>query len=311
MRLTCIDDDVPSETMNQLRAAAETAEIGFDHVVATAGGDAAPLPPGSLLYRPATSAAAMALERRLFGPGVATFHTDRAGPLFGYVDASPLFARAGLPCPARHAVVTGDRDALRAAVARLGGLPVVVKLPGWSGGVGTLRADSLAGLFSLVDLLLAQGNLPWMMAYVPQSVSWRVVVVGGRAVAACRNAVAEDDFRSHSTEAAADHTTNPPPAIARLAVRAVRALRLELGGVDILAAPDGALWLLESNFPCYFAHAHDIGGIDVAGAMVAHLVAKAGRMRGQIIRASNGGSRSGASNSTTQRSGSRFTARAT
>jgi glutathione synthase/RimK-type ligase-like ATP-grasp enzyme len=150
-----------------------------------------------------------------------------------------------------------------------------------------------------------------LVAYVADAVSWRVVVVGGRAVAACRNAVGADDFRSHSTEAAADHTANPPRAIARLAVRAVRALRLEFGGVDILAAPDGRLWLLESNFPCYFAHAWDIGGIDVAGAMVAHLMAKAHRLRAQIIRASNGGSRSGASNSTTQRSGSRFTARAT
>jgi glutathione synthase/RimK-type ligase-like ATP-grasp enzyme len=55
----------------------------------------------------------------------------------------------------------------------------------------------------------------------------------------------------------------------------VRATRLEFGGVDILER-DGSSYLLESNFPCYYPHAQQIAGIDVAGAMVDHLLRKAG-----------------------------------
>jgi len=54
----------------------------------------------------------------------------------------------------------------------------------------------------------------------------------------------------------------------------VRALRLELGGVDILVRDD-ALYVLESNFPFYTPHAQVIGGIDVSGAMLDHLLRKA------------------------------------
>ena len=59
-----------------------------------------------------------------------------------------------------------------------------------------------------------------------------------------------------------------------LAVSAVQAIRRELGGVDILEHPSGRLYLLEANFPCYFPQAQVVAGIDVAGAMVDHLLTK-------------------------------------
>lgn len=60
-----------------------------------------------------------------------------------------------------------------------------------------------------------------------------------------------------------------------MAVTATRASRLEFGGVDVLEAPDGRLHVLESNFPYYFGQAQVVAGIDMAGAMVEHLMAKA------------------------------------
>ena len=55
---------------------------------------------------------------------------------------------------------------------------------------------------------------------------------------------------------------------------------MELAGVDILQHPSGRLYLLEANFPCYFAHAQTLAGVDVAGAMVEHLMAKARGLAG-------------------------------
>jgi glutathione synthase/RimK-type ligase-like ATP-grasp enzyme len=68
-----------------------------------------------------------------------------------------------------------------------------------------------------------------------------------------------------------------PAAVADIAVRSVHAERVEFGGVDILEHVNGQLYMLEVNYPCYFAHAQIGAGVDVAGRMVAHLEAKAAR----------------------------------
>ena len=66
-----------------------------------------------------------------------------------------------------------------------------------------------------------------------------------------------------------------PADIASLAILGTEVLEREFGGVDILQASDGVLYLLEVNYPCYFAEAQVVSGIDIAGAMIDHLLAKA------------------------------------
>ncbi|HEX6503885.1 MAG TPA: hypothetical protein VF011_11585, partial [Terriglobales bacterium] len=73
-------------------------------------------------------------------------------------------------------MTTTDRDTLRRYVERMGGFPVVVKFPGFSRGVGVIRVDSLASLFSLADYTLRNGNHPVLSAYVDQATHWRAVV---------------------------------------------------------------------------------------------------------------------------------------
>jgi len=62
----------------------------------------------------------------------------------------------------------------------------------------------------------------------------------------------------------------------------LQALRLELGGVDILEHASGRRYLLEANFPCYFALPETIAGVDVSGALIEHLVAKSHRLTREI-----------------------------
>lgn len=275
--LHLVDDGVPEETVRLLRGAASARGLDcvvHDPRVEPAGAETETLPPGTLLYRPAVSVAAQRLEQALWAPGVATFHDDPAGPFAMLLNPPLLFARHGLPMP-RSAPACADRAVTRAQVAALGGLPVVVKLHGHSGGIGTMRADSLPALFSLLDWLLARGEAPTLLAHVPQAQHWRVTVVGRRAVAAYRNPIEADDFRSRASADAADYTAEVPTDLAALAVQAVAVQRLGFGGVDILRHESGRLYLLEANFPCYFAQAQLVAGIDIAGAMVAELLARA------------------------------------
>lgn len=275
----CVNDSVPEETTRLLAEACVAQGISYVEIDAPSFDfdPARQLAPGALLYRPGISLAAMRVEQFLFAPGVATFHRDPEGVFFDCSGAPLIFQRHGLPIPRTIPVATGDRELLGHFVQEVGGLPLVLKILGGSGGVGTMRADSMPALYSLIDHLLNTGNVPLLTSYVPDAVHWRVVVVGDRAIAAYRNVQSEDDFRSHGSEEASDFTADVAPRLARLAVDAVRCLRLEFGGVDILEHPSGRLYLLEANFPCYFAQSQLIAGIDVAGEMLRHLRGKAER----------------------------------
>lgn len=271
-RFVFVDDGVPVTTRRLLRVAAIAR--GLDWRAAEAAtwdfDDARRLRPGDLLYRAAVSSRAAWVQQHLYGPGVRTFFASPHGPFSAYSNASWRLQRAGVPVPDTLPVTTSDRRALRRLAARLG-LPLVLKHPGGEGGVGTLRADSLAALFSLADH--ARGGLLLALRYLPDTTCWRAVVVGDHTVAAYPNPIPADDFRSAAPADPAAYRTPWPAGLAELAVRATHALDLRMGGVDVLVAPDGALWVLEVNFPCYFGHAQEEGGVDVAGAMVDALLA--------------------------------------
>ncbi|MBW8813077.1 MAG: hypothetical protein JF588_06590 [Caulobacterales bacterium] len=277
MRLVCVDDEVPEITLQLLAEASAARGVEFLAVDARTFPfeDAPALAEGDMLYCAAVSAAAALVEQVLVHPGVATFYTRPLGPFFNAVNHPLHFQQLGLPTPRTLPLLDAARDRLDAAAERLGGYPLIVKVLGWSRGVGTLRVDSPAALYSLADLLLAEGKSPFLSAYVHPAVHWRVTVVGGRAVAAYRNVADPGDFRTSASAEASDYTDQPDPQMARLAVAAARAQEVELGGVDILEHESGRLYLLESNFPCYFAQAQETAGIDVAGAMLDHLVGKA------------------------------------
>jgi glutathione synthase/RimK-type ligase-like ATP-grasp enzyme len=231
-----------------------------------------------MLYTAAVSLAAGRVEQFLAADHVATLYDTPSRVHFDSMDPPLLLERSGVPIPRTFYCHTADRDALRRMVERLGGFPVVVKTPGGEGGVGTMRADSFSGLFSLVDYIRSRGTIPRLVAYVPDAVHWRAVVVGDRVVAAYPNVTDDDDFRTHAPTDASAYTAKAEPAIEAVAVAATRAFGYEFGGVDVLRHPSGRLYVLEVNMPCYFPQAQLRGGIDVAGAIVDHLRAKSERL---------------------------------
>lgn len=272
---TCVDDTAAPQSAASLRRACRARGVAFRHVFAReVDPQAAPLPPGSLLYCVSTTAAAERVTRQLWQPGVVTFHRGPAGPFESLVDPLRWFTLAGLPVPRFAVVEPGCGASLEGIAASLGGWPLVVKSPGGEGGVGTLRADSPPALRGLLDLLHARGVAPTLMSYVPDALHLRVVVVGDRAVTAYRNPVVEGDFRSRPSADPADYGVALPDRVASLAVRATHALGIDFAGVDVLVHPSGRAYLLEANFPCYFPQAEAHGAADVAAAMLDHLLRK-------------------------------------
>jgi glutathione synthase/RimK-type ligase-like ATP-grasp enzyme len=210
----------------------------------------------------------MRVEQALFGPGVATFYAGNDGIFRSVGPDLVMFERAGIPVPKWCWGTTTNRGLLRKCVEFLGGLPIVMKFANTSGGVGVIRIDSLAGLFSTMDHARASGRMPVLMAFVPDAIHWRCVVVGDRVVGFYRNRTDLDDFRTHASDDPADYCVPPKPEILASAVRSAAAIDVEFGGVDILEDPTGRHYVLECNFPCYFARAQIVGKHDVGGAMI-------------------------------------------
>ena len=279
-RLFYIDDGVPSETTDVMSEACSARGVQFVHIDVRRFdfSAASPLLPGDMIYRAAVSSDAIKAEQHLFVDGAATLYRDRDGVFFDTGAAWALFERAGVPTPRAVYCHTTDRARLKNYAAYVGGFPLIAKFPGGSGGVNVVLVESLKGLYSLVDHAHYNGRTPYLTSYIPDAEHWRLVVVGDEVVAAYRNQTQDEDFRTFDAERKEDYRFPDDPSMAASAVAAIRALRVELGGVDVLLHPSGRHYVLEANFPCYFATAQRSGGFDISGAVVECLQKKAARL---------------------------------
>lgn len=235
-----------------------------------AWGRLGPLAPGHLLYRADSSILAQRLEAMLIGPGVGhTYRRPDGAVRTVWHDVALL--RAGLPMPRRLPAVSSEPGWLSEHVAELGGFPVVLRFAGGSGGERTVRCDSLASLSSVLDFAQSIGRHPELMAYIDEGEVWRAVVVGERCVSCYPNPIREGDFRSYAPEDPKAYRRDPPRGLRALAVAAAQTVDARIAGVDIVAHPTGRLYVLEANAPCYWGHPQE-AGIDVAGAIVDHLI---------------------------------------
>ena len=270
MRFFCITHDGLQATNDTLVSACE--QRGIEAIMLSPDSDIG-LPethpiPGDLLYRAATDTASDRLEKLLWQPGVATFYDE---PFFECLYQGVMFERHGLPMPRTVHAVSRDRTLLEKQVKRVGGFPVVLKVPGGEGGQGVIRVDSFAALFSLLDYL---GPSPLLMEYFEHVVAYRLIVVGKQVVATEARCSGPGDFRSNAIGGAALGAVEPSAQAVAIALKAASLMRVEFGGVDLLEDESGRLLLAELNFPCYFADQQRSSGIDIAGRMIDHLAAK-------------------------------------
>lgn len=148
-----------------------------------------------------------------------------------------LMTRHEIPIP-RSLIVSRDTADL---VGRSIGFPCVIKQPDSSFSLGVEKIDSaetfeqdLPRLFEQTELLLAQ-------EFVPTDFDWRIGVLAGEPLFACRYYMARKHWqiyrheggRSESGTADTIPVEDAPPRVVSLAVRAARLIGTGLYGVDI------------------------------------------------------------------------------
>jgi len=192
-------------------------------------------------------------------------------------------ARLGLPMPRTvvlPAIEDPGRERLGRALAHLGGPPWVAKLPRGNKGQGVVVVESVPALRGLADWFLAVGQPLLLQAFVrstPPS-DQRLVVVGGRVLAAMRRYGEDGELRANVHLGGRVERLDPSPALAELAVRAAGAFGLEIAGVDLMEGPDGVVVIEVNSSPGVTGIQRALDGaaarherIDVAEEMVRYL----------------------------------------
>jgi ribosomal protein S6--L-glutamate ligase len=192
-----------------------------------------------------------------------------------------LLARAGISMP-----VTGFAHSTRdveALVKAVGGAPLIVKLLEGTQGVGVMRIDSDEAARSVIAAFRQVDADILVQEFIADAAGadHRVLVVGGEVIAAMRRQAAPGEFRANlhqgGTAAAVELTAEERD----VAVRATAAVGLDVAGVDFLRAKRGPL-VIEVNASPGLEGIERATGVDVAGAIVAFIEARAATARGGV-----------------------------
>jgi glutathione synthase/RimK-type ligase-like ATP-grasp enzyme len=151
---------------------------------------------------------------------------------------SELFARLRIPSPPTLVV---HKDNV-AEVERTIGFPCVLKEPDSSFSRGVVKAQSAEALHTLLEGLFKRSELVIAQAFVPSDFDWRIGIIDGRALYACKYYMADGHWQIQTIDSRGRKRygrvetmaiEDAPPRVVRLALKATDPIGNGLYGVDI------------------------------------------------------------------------------
>jgi len=178
-----------------------------------------------------------------------------------------------LPIP--KTVVLHRPEDLKQAVKLVGGFPLIVKQPFGSFGAGVTIVESMRALQSF---LLWKEPMYLLQQYVKYSKGKdiRIFVINGKVAGTMMRSAKRGEFRSNIELGGKGGPAEITEEEAAIAVRAVQALDLHYGGVDIMRGKDGPV-ILEVNSNPGFKALEESTGSDIAGSLIDYAVEYAER----------------------------------
>ncbi|AKT42819.1 ATP-grasp domain-containing protein [Chondromyces crocatus] len=178
---------------------------------------------------------------------------------------------------------------VEAALGLVGGCPAIIKLQQGTQGIGTMIAETPQAVHSLLETFWAMGQDIVLQEYVRESKGrdLRVIVVGGRVIACMRRVAKPGEFRSNLHRGGTGDGVRLPRTYRSVAIRAAKAMGLEVAGVDMLESKSGPK-ILEINSSPGLEGVERTTGIDVAGAIISYAetyAATHGRISRKLVEA--------------------------
>ncbi len=156
-----------------------------------------------------------------------------------------------------------------AAIARVGGAPVIIKLIEGTQGVGVILADSVELAETIVETLRSTRRNVLIQKFIAESKGRdiRAFVIGDQVIASMRRVAQGREFRSNVHRGARAERVELDSVYTSTAVRATQALGLRVAGVDMLEGHDGPL-VMEVNASPGLEGIERTTEVDIAGAMI-------------------------------------------
>jgi RimK family alpha-L-glutamate ligase len=183
---------------------------------------------------------------------------------------SALLREAGLDTP--ETVVCERIDDAMAAVREMG--DVIVKPLFGSMGHGMVRVSDPETAFRVFRALEMSRAVFYLQRVIEHGGSdVRAFVVGKRVVAAIERRARDGGWRTNISLGGEARAIDLPPAWSDLALTAARVVGADYAGVDLLPASDGTVHVIEVNGIPGWSGAQKATSVDIAGAIVDHLIA--------------------------------------
>jgi ribosomal protein S6--L-glutamate ligase len=191
-----------------------------------------------------------------------------------------LLARDGIGLPVT--TFAYDPKATEEVLKLAGGAPLVIKLLEGTQGIGVVLADTDRSAKSVIEAFRGANVNIMVQEFIKEAggTDIRALVVGGKVVAAMKRTGAEGEFRSNLHRGGSAEMIRISPEERSTAIRAAKAMGLNVCGVDMLRANHGPV-VMEVNSSPGLEGVEKATGIDIAGKIIEFLEkhAKAGATR--------------------------------
>lgn len=189
-----------------------------------------------------------------------------------------ILAKAGVGIP--KTVVSRNSADIDDLIDKLGGTPVIIKLARGTHGNGVVLAESKKAAKSVLQafyLTNEDGTNILLQEFVKESAGTdiRAFVVGGRVVASMKRQSLDDDFRSNLHKGGEGSKIKLTEEERKMAVKAAKAMGLNIAGVDMMRSERGPL-ILEVNASPGFG-IEKVTGRDVASQIIEYIELNAKR----------------------------------
>ncbi len=166
-----------------------------------------------------------------------------------------------LPVDKQSAVKIGDEL----------GFPLIVKESFGSMGKGVYKAENVDQLFSIMQKVKTKPHLFQEYLSFKKGVDVRVIVVGGRAVAAMERSNL-NDFRSNIASGGVGKKIKLFSSFQEVAEACAEILGLDYCGVDLLYGKNGEPIVCEVNSNAFVGGIEEVTGVNVCALYVDHII---------------------------------------
>ena len=154
-------------------------------------------------------------------------------------------------------------------IKTVGGPPLIVKLLEGTQGLGVVLAETKTAAKSVIEALYGLNANILVQEFIKEAggSDIRVIVVGGKVIAAYKRQGQEGEFRSNLHRGGEGVKVTLTSKEKKTAIAATKALGLNIAGVDMLRSERGPL-VLEVNSSPGFEGVERVTGVDVADQII-------------------------------------------